>query len=412
MSFLKDIIPPPGIVRLLAVSNLAKTCAHGVLMSISVLYFTRVVAIPAERVGLALTLGAAIGVLSSVPAGRLADVRGPRPVTVTLMVALGVAACGYALVDGFFGLVAATAVVLGIESAAHAARGSLLAGLLPSAERARALAFMRATANVGVSLGAVAGGLGLLMDTKAGYIGLILAAGALFVVSGLAFLRVPSVPAAPKAAAGPKLPVLRDRAFAAVSLVNAVLVMSDALLVVAMPIWISEHTSAPPAFFTVMLLVNTAAVILLQVRVSKGADDVPGGTKAWWRSGIVLAGCCVLFAVSEGQAVWLACAALLAGTLVHVLGEMLHSAGAWSLSYGLAPEHAHGQYQGLFEMSTKLGTTVAPLAITLVLVGLGGWGWVVCAAVFLAAGQAALPVVRWAERTRAEPVLETSNSES
>jgi MFS family permease len=404
MSFLEDLVPPPGIVRLLAVSNLAKTTAHGVLMSISVLYFTRVVDIPVARVGLALTLGAAIGMLSSVPAGRIADIRGPRPVTVGLMVALGVAACGYTFVDGFVGLIVATAVVLGIESAAHTARGSLLGGLLPTTERARALAFMRSTANVGVSLGAVAGGLGLLLDTHAGYVGLIIAAGALFMVSGVAFLRVPSVPAVPKAEEGSKLPVLRDRAYAAVSLVNAVLVMSDALLIVAMPIWISQYTSAPPAFFTIMLLVNTAAVILLQVRVSKGTEDVPGGTRAWWRSGIGFAACCALFAVSAGQPIWLACVLLLAGTLVHVLGEMLHIAGAWSLSYGLAPAHAHGQYQGLFEMSTKLGTTVAPLAITLVLAGMGAMGWAVCTAVFLAAGYLSIPLVRWAERTRTSEI--------
>lgn len=400
MSFLEDIIPPKGIVRLLAVSNLAKTTAHGVLMSISVLYFTRVVDIPAEQVGLALTLGAAIGMPAGVPAGRVADVRGPRPVTVALLVALGVAACGYAFVDGFAGLVVATAVVLGFESAAHAARGALLAGLLPTRERGRALAFMRSTANVGVSIGAVAGGLGLLLDTRAGYIGLILAAGALFAVSGLAFLRVPSVPAVLEAEEGPKLPVLRDRRYAAVALLNTVLVMSDALLIVAMPIWISEHTSAPPAFFAVMLLVNTAAVILLQVRVGKGTEDVAGGTRAWCRAGIVLAACCAAFALSAGQPIWLACALLVAGTLIHVLGEMLHSAGAWSLSYGLAPEHAHGQYQGLFEMSTRLGTTVAPLAITLVLAGMGSMGWMVCAAVFLVAGCLSIPLVRRAERTR------------
>ncbi|WP_424186816.1 MFS transporter [Actinokineospora sp. G85] len=403
MSFLKDIIPPAGIVRLLAVSNLAKTMAHGVLMSISVLYFTRVIGIPAERVGLALTLGAVIGVLSGVPAGRLAELRGPRPVTIGLMTALGVAACGYAFVSGFTGLVVATAVVLGFESAVYAARGALLAGLLPAKERGKALAYMRSTANVGVSLGAVAGGLGLLLDTRSGYIGLILAAGALFVVSAVAFLRVPAVPAAPKPEEGSKLPVLRDRAYAAVALVNTVLVMSDALLVIALPVWISENTTVPPAFFTVLLLVNTAAVILLQVRVSKGTDDIPGGVRAWWRSGVVLAACCGLFAFSAGQPLWVAGALLLAGTVVHVLGEMLHSAGAWSLSYGLSPEHAHGQYQGMFEMFTKLGTTVAPLAITWVLVAFGALGWAVWAVVFLTAGAVAVPLVRWAERTRVEP---------
>jgi hypothetical protein len=194
--------------------------------------------------------------------------------------------------------------------------------------------------------------------------------------------------------------VLRDRPYAAVSLVNSVLVMSDAVLIVGMPIWISQHTSAPPFFFTVLLLVNTATVILFQVRASKGAEDVDGGVRAWRKAGLALAACCVIFAVAKGQSVWLACVILLAGTLAHVLGEMLHSAGAWSLSYGLAHDDAQGQYQGLFETSTQLGAMVAPLAITGALAALGQLGWAVFAAVFLVAGYAALPLTRWAQRTR------------
>ncbi|MGW4476041.1 MFS transporter [Nonomuraea sp. NPDC004354] len=400
MSFLRDIIPPAGIIRLLALSNLAKTTAHGIVMTISVLYFTRVIGIAPERVGLALTIGAAVGMWAGVPAGRLADVRGARQVTIVLLVLLGVAACGYALVTGFPGLLGATVVVLGAESAAHAARGALLGGLLPSGERSRALAHMRSTANIGVALGALAGGLGLLLDTHAAYLTLILVAGALFAASGLAFLRVPAVPAVPSTGDGPRWTVLRDLPYAAVALVNSVLVLSDAVLIVAMPVWISTHTTAPPAFFTVLLLVNTVTVILFQVRVSRGSEDVAGGARAWRRAGLALAACCAISAISAGQPLWAACGILLAGTLVHVLGEMLHSAGAWSLSYGLAPDGAQGQYQGLFETSTQLGTVLAPLAITTVLAALGGAGWIIWGAVFLAAAIVAQPLTRWAERTR------------
>lgn len=400
MSFLKDVIPPAGIVRLLAVSNLAKTTAHGILMTIIVLYFTRVVGIAPERVGLALTLGAAVGMLSSVPAGRLADVRGPRPVTITLLVLLGVAACGYTLVTGFAGLVVATAVVLGTESAAHAARGALLAGLLPAKERSRALAHMRSMANIGVALGAVAGGAGLLFDSRPGYLALIITAGVLYGASGLAFLRVPSVAAVPTPRHGPRWTVLRDRPYAAVALVNSVLVMSDAILVVAMPVWISLHTTAPPSFLTVMLLVNTATVVLFQVRVSKGSEDIDGGMRAWRRAGLALAACCAIFAVSTGQPTWVACVILLLGTIVHVIGEMLLSAGSWSLSYGLAPDGSQGQYQGLFGMSTQLGSMIAPFAVTAALTALGGVSLLVWAGVFLVAGQLATPLVRWAQRTR------------
>jgi predicted MFS family arabinose efflux permease len=398
MALLRDVLPPPGIIRLLAVSNLAKTTAHGVLMTINVLYFTRVLHIAPERVGLALTLGAAGGILAGVPAGRLADLRGPRPVTVALMVLLGVAACGYALVGGFGGLVVATAVVIGAESSANAARGALIAGLLPAAERLRALAYMRSTANIGVAVGAVAGGLALLLDTKAAYLSLILVAGGLFVLSGLAFLRVPTVPATASTSDGPQWTVLRDKRYATVAVLNAVLVMADAVLLVAMPIWISERTDVPPSFFTVMLLVNTTAVVLGQARVSRGTEDVSGGLRAWRRGGVALAVACAVFAASSGRPGWLAAVILLGGTLVHVLGEMLQSAGAWSLSYGLAPDHAQGEYQGLFEMSTQLGVTLAPLLITAALEGLGGLGLVLYAGLFLVAGLAAGPIVQRASR--------------
>lgn len=400
-SLSRDVIPPPGIVRLLAVSNLAKTTANGVIMAVSVLYFTRVAGIPAERVGLALTLGAAIGMLFSVPAGRAADVRGPRTVTVLLLVLLGLAACSYAAVSGFLGLVLVTAAVLGLDSGAQASRGALLAGLLSGEERPKALAYMRSMANIGVSLGAIAGGVGLLIDSRAGYLALFVVAGVLFAVSGIAFLRVPAVPGGPSTSQeGPGLRVLRDHPYAVVALLNAVLVMSDPVLTVAVPVWISQHTSAPPFFYTVVLLINTAVVILFQVRVSKGTESVSGGALAWVRSGVALAICCAVFALAAGRPVWLACVLLLAGALVHVLGEMLHGAGAWSLSFGLAPEGAHGQYQGLFEMSTQLGTTLAPLAITAALTGLGGLGWVLFAGMFLFAGTSARPLSAWALRTR------------
>ena len=408
MSLLKDVLPPAGLVRLLAVSNLAKTAGHGVLMTINVLYFTRVVGIPPERVGLALTLGAAVGMLTGVPAGRLADLRGPRRVTVALMVALGVAAFGYPLVDGFGGLVVVTAVVIGAEAAANSARGALLAGLLPPADRPRAMAYMRSTANLGVALGAVAGGLSLVLDTKAAYLTMMVAAGMLFATSGLAFLRVPDVPAAPSEPDGPQWKVLRDLPYATVAALNGVLVMADAVLLVAMPVWISQRTDVPPWFFTVLLLVNTTAVVLFQTPLSRGSEDVAGGVRTWGRAGLALAAACAIFAVSAGRPAWLAATILLTGTVVHVLGEMWHSAGAWSLSFGLAPENAHGQYQGLFEMSTQLGTTLAPFAVTAALTGLGGLGLVLYAGLFLLAGIAARPVVHrgYAVRiaTPADPV--------
>ena len=45
MSFFRELVPPPGIARVLSLSNLAKTVGHGIVLSVIVLYFTRKVGI-------------------------------------------------------------------------------------------------------------------------------------------------------------------------------------------------------------------------------------------------------------------------------------------------------------------------------------------------------------------------------
>lgn len=400
MRSLKELIPPAGPIRTLCLSHVSKTAAHGILMSVAVLYFTRTVSIPADKVGLALTIGAAAAMLTAVPAGRLADAYGPRNVTVIMLCLLGLAVCGYPLVGDFVGLLIVSALVLAVEAATDASCGALIAGLIPPEDRVRATSYMRAAANLSVVAGAGAGAIGLYLDTQSVYLGLLIGAGALFAISGLAYLAVPKVAPVEHTSEGPVWPVLRDVPFAVVSLLNTVLVMNSGVLIVALPIWISQHTSAPAWLFPLIVVVNAASVVLLQVRLSRGSEDVPGGARALRIAGLLLAGCCGLFAIAAGLPTWLTVIVLLIGAIVHVLGEMLHAAGSWALGYGLAPEHAQGQYQGLFQMSLHLGQLITPAMAGVLLTRFGASGWVVFAVLFLIAGAAAPAVARWAQRTR------------
>ncbi|MGX2993986.1 MFS transporter [Streptomyces sp. JNUCC 64] len=401
MALLDDIIPPPGIVRTLCLSNFAKTAGHGILMAVSVLFFTRTVGIPAEQVGLALSIGAAMGMAASIPAGRLADVIGPRNTTVGFLLLLGVFVGAYAFVESFTALVVVTSLALMAESSTDAARGALIAGLIPQEERVRAWSYMRAVSNLGVTLGAGAGAVALWFDDRPAYIGLLVAGGVMFLIAGAAYLTVPPVAPVPKERTGPAWVVLRDLPYAAVALLNSVLVMNVAILTVALPIWITGHTDAPKWLYSIILILNTIVVVTCQVRASKGSETVPGGARTLRRCGVLLAVCCALFALAADRPVWIAVVALLAGALVHVVGEMLYSAGSWSLAFGLAPDHAQGQYQGMFGMSTQLGSMVTPALATLLIVKLGWPAWIVFAALLLAAGLAAPAVASWAERTRA-----------
>jgi MFS family permease len=125
--------------------------------------------------------------------------------------------------------------------------------------------------------------------------------------------------------------------------------------------------------------------------------------------GFLLAGACALTALTAGAPLGLAVTLLLAGALVHVAGEMLHAVGSWSLAFGLAPEHAHGQYQGLFSMSAQLGQLLAPALVTLLLVGWGSAGWLVFAALFAVAGAVTPAVARWGLGRR--PIAVQANEE-
>jgi len=359
------------------------------------------VSIPVAQVGLALSLGAAIGMLGGLPAGHLADSLGPRNVTVGCLALLGVFAAGYALVSGAISLIVVVSLALMAESATNAARGALVAGLLPAEERVRALSYMRSVANIGIAVGAVAGGVALYFDSKPVYLGALIGAGLLFATAGITYLAVPAVPATARPG-GSMIAVLRDGPYVVVALLNTVLVMHIVILMVALPVWIATRTNSPTWIYSVALVINTTVVVLLQVRVSRGSESAEGGGRAMRKAGLVLAVCCVLFGLAQDQPTWLAVLVLLAGVIVHVFGEMLQGAGQWSVSFALAPDHAQGQYQGLFTMSVQLGTVVTPALATLLLTNFARLGWLILAIPLAVAGLAAPFAVRWAEGSRSQ----------
>ena len=403
LSFFSELVPPAGVVRVLSLSNLAKTVGHGIVLSVIVLYFTRKVGISVDEVGLALSGGAAIGMLGSVPIGHLADRSGPRNVTVGLLCLLGLFTGAYAFVHSFAWLVVVVSLALMAESAAYGSRGALIAGLIPQEERVRALSYMRSVANLGIGVGAAAGGVALYMNSTTVYLRVLATGGVCFILSGIAYLRVPAVPVIPKDHGGPRLIALRDRPYLVIALLNTVLAMHMTILTVALPIWISTHTAAPSWTYAAVLILNTAAVVFLQVRVSMGSENPEGGARAMRRSGLLLAVCCVLYATAQGRPMLIAVAVVAAGAVVHVFGEMLQGAGQWSVSFGLAPDHAQGQYQGLFAMSVQLGTVATPALATVLLTHLAWLGWLVLGAPLALAGMAFPAVVRWAERARQQP---------
>lgn len=394
----ETVLPAPGPGRLLCGANLVRTLGSGLLLATSTLYFSRVVGLSPSRVGTGFAVAAVAGLLVAMPAGRLADRFGPKPMTVAFTVLQGAVVALYGLISHFWVFVAMVSLVIALESATRSARSALIGEVVASADRVRVRSQMRAVSNIGVSVGAAVGGGVLYVDSAWIYRVVYVICGVLLVGSAWFYQRIVShhQRQAQRPADAPQevtvRDVFRDRPYVALSLLNGVLSFHDAILSLALPLWISTRTDAPTWVFSVIVLVNTISAILLQVRVGRSSDTVAGASRSLTSSGLYLGLSCLIIAFASQVSTWLTLLVLVLGAAAHVMGELQQSAAAWSLSYELAPEHAHGAYQGMFGMGLQGASIVTPLVAGTVLVAGGFWGWI-GVGVFLAGAGLLVPRV-------------------
>ncbi|MEU7710534.1 MFS transporter [Micromonospora chalcea] len=394
------LLPEPGPSRTLALSTLVNTVGRGTWLTASALFLTRSVGLSVAQVGVALTLTALVSLVASTPMGYLADRLGPRGLQMAALLASAGCTAALVAVRSFTGFLVVGVLMALADAGTRGARGALIAGAVPPDQRVRTRAYLRAVTNVGISVGTVLAGFALAADTRGAYVTLILLDAATYVLAAAVLLRLPPVPPVPAPAHGPRLIALRDRPFLAFTVLDGLMSMHFSLINIALPLWIAGHTTAPTWLISVCLLVNTVVVILFQVRASRGTEDLTGAGRASRRAGVLLAVACALFAAGGGVPVAVAVPLLLTGALVHVVGELWHAAAGWGISFGLAPAHAHGQYQGAYGMGMQLGSMVAPVVVTTLAIGWGVPGWLLLGGVFLLLGALVPPVVRWAARTR------------
>jgi MFS family permease len=394
-------VPPAGPPRVLAFAQLTNSIGDGAYFVCSALYFTRIVGLSPTQVGLGLTVGWAIGTFAGVPLGHVADRRGPKGVAILLAVATAVAVSSFLVVRSFVPFLIAAILYTSCQCGMVAARQALLAALVDAASRTQVRAYLQATTNAGIAIGAALGGVALQFDTRAAYLAAFALDAASFLASALVLLRLPSVPGSPRMHGEPALAVLRDRPYALVSAINMIMLLYMPMLSLILPLWIVEHTAAPRWMVSTLLVVNTVSVVLFQVRVAKRVTGLASAAGEMRYAGVFLLVACAVFALSAaGGSAWLAAVVLLVGAGLQVIGEMLLGAGSWEISFGLAPPNKHGQYQGFFGSGLAIARMLGPSLLIALIITWGAPGWFVLGGLFLAAGFGMGPAVRWAARTR------------
>ncbi|WP_251021747.1 hypothetical protein [Streptomyces sp. ISL-98] len=74
------------------------------------------------------------------------------------------------------------------------------------------------------------------------------------------------------------------------------------------------------------------------------------------------------------------------------------SAAGFEVSFALTPQHATGQYLGVFGLGAGLAEALGPGLLIALCITWGRPGWYVVGALFALTGLAALLAVRWAQR--------------
>ncbi|UQW99380.1 MFS transporter [Streptomyces sp. RerS4] len=412
---IKTLIPPPGPPRRLALAQLVCRTGDGAYYICAALFFTRIAGLSPVQMGLGLTVAWSLALVASVPLGHVADRKGPRGTAVVLFVGAGLAVSSYLFVSSFTAFLVSACVYAVCQRGGSAAQQALLAGLTPKDQVTRVRAHVQAGYNAGLAVGAGLGGIALLFDRREAYYAVFVVNALAFLVAALVLGRLPAV--APQAAQAPQAPqaapdaasgsagassVFKDRPYIVLSVLNTMLLLHIPLVDIALPLWISKHTVAPTWLLSLMFMLNTVAVVLFQVRISKGVTGLESASRYVFLGSVLLAVGCVVFAFTgSSESVWVAGGLLLIAVAVQAVGEMMQAAGSWELSFGLAPEGKHGQYQAFFGNGTTVAEMIGPLALTGLIVYWGAPGWILLGGLFVAAAAALRPVVRWGARLRA-----------
>ncbi|WP_431783457.1 MFS transporter [Streptomyces chumphonensis] len=404
---LARLLPEPGPARLIVLVSLIGSIGLGLYISGSAVYFVRSVGLSPTEVGFGLSAAGLAGLALGVPIGHLADRYGPREVTLSLVALQAVLLVSATQVTSFAGFLVVI-VGLGVaESGADVGRQAVLSGLVRPDQRVAVSAYSRAVFNGGFSVGVLAAGVAISVDTQAAYASLMLGNAATALVGCLLYLRMPRVSGSARtkdSASG--LTALRDLPYLTMSLVSGIMMLGDVILTIGLPLWLVTHTEAPRAAAAWLIGINTVMVMLLQVRMARGADHLAGAKRLHNWGFLAIMAACLLAAPSGSLSTWPALAMLALTTVSLTLGELWGQSARWNLRYDLALATAQGQYGGVFQLGTALPKVFGPLMVTALTDGLGGTGWLLIGAVLGVATLFSPMTLRWAERTRKEPVEE------
>lgn len=376
------VVPRERDLRLLALSTLVNTFGNGLFMTVDVIYFTTIVGLKPSQVALAISIAGGLAMSLSVPAGHIADRFGPRNIAALAIAIEGIVMSSLIFVHSFIPFLIVHILMGALGVVAQTTRMATIAKLGGEESRVQLRAYQRAVTNFGISLGTLFAGFGLALNNPTVYKGLLLGDAITFILAGLIYFNLPFVPPTVNRGEPFSFEAMKDKVFLGATLSNAFMSLHFVLQSIAIPLWVVRETNAPRWWVSVIMMMNTIAVMLLQVAASKSSATLIGGAKNYRWASYFISLACILYAYAQGVSAVVACVLLSLGMASHIVGELIGSAGSWSIGFGLADENHQGQYQGVWGLSWGLSGTLGPSLVTALVIGMGISGWWILALIF------------------------------
>jgi len=348
---LGDDVPPP--LRPVAAAYFVRVVGGSAIVAYQGVWAATALHVGGARLGAFFAAVAAAGVVGGYAGGHISDHVGRTRVIVAGYIG---AAAALALVPllsaGAFvslALVVAGAFAYAFGNAAHYA---LATDVVPLAEQERAFATMRVVQNLGVVLGPLVASLLVRVSWTALFIGSAATIGAAVTLGA----RLPASTSATRLWT-PERPrpssLLRDRAFLVFWGVNFLAACTYAAYETLLPVSATTRHGLSPALWGLVLVINPALVIALQLRLTRWSQR--------FNERLRLAIACLLMGTPFlllSLVDSIAAFALVLG--VFVLGEMLWVPTSSAALVKLAPAERRGAYLGVFNAGVPLALAVVP----------------------------------------------------
>ncbi len=392
--------------RVMTVVVVIAGIAAAVYGTSGILYFTRVLHVSADRMGIVLSVAGAASIAAGAATGWASDRFGPRWALGGSLTLAALATVTLLWAHNGLSLFLIVPTVSAMHAAVHIAMATMVNHIV-SEEVNEFRGRVRAILNIGLAVGAGAAGVIAQWNSVFAYRTAFAATAVLLLMVVIPVTWLPD-PAAPETDSGAGLrTVLHDRPYLTLATVDGILALLHSIQQVAIPLWIITATLAPRWTIASADLANMMIVVLFQAAICRKIADPSSGGRAYRYAGwVVLTSCAILSATPHQP--WLAVTAIGVGAAVLACGELWHTAAGFELSNRLAPPDAVGRYLGVFGTGLMISLTVGPALVTWLCIGVGRTGWLILGGLILTGGLAAPRLTGWARSTRPADIPDLS----